>query len=326
MNEVADYVAQVRTALADLPPAIRDELLDDLPEHLAEVAAEGEGSLTERLGPPTAYAAELRAAAGAPAGRGRMPAMDARLHDVVVQARARLQAADAKTGPLIGYEKTSDFLRLLRPAWWVLRGYLAAMAVAYLLSNGPIGLLPRFEMGDSTVAGVVALVLFVIVSIWLGRRGSRLPRVPRLVLWAGIALLMLPAAVSLFEADEDAVREPYQGVSETYNDVGSVYVYDEQGRPLVNARVFDQFGNLVQPGVWWCPNEGGGMTTEVFPTCANPQPVNWQPAYVPPPPARGIPQSPSPAPEPTASPEPAPAPTGTPQPSATPTPAPTATG
>ncbi|MEE3919703.1 hypothetical protein V2I01_19575 [Micromonospora sp. BRA006-A] len=41
-QEITDYVDRVRAALADLPPAVRDELTEDLPEHLAEVAAEGE--------------------------------------------------------------------------------------------------------------------------------------------------------------------------------------------------------------------------------------------------------------------------------------------
>ena len=49
--------------LGDLPRKQRDELLEDLQQHLAEVGAEGEGSLTDQLGPPEAYAAELRSAA-----------------------------------------------------------------------------------------------------------------------------------------------------------------------------------------------------------------------------------------------------------------------
>ncbi|WP_433793465.1 HAAS signaling domain-containing protein [Actinoplanes sp. CA-252034] len=63
-DEIAVYVEGVREALAGLPAATRDELLEDLPEHLAEVLAEGGGSLYERLGPPAAYAAELSATAG----------------------------------------------------------------------------------------------------------------------------------------------------------------------------------------------------------------------------------------------------------------------
>ncbi|WP_425487277.1 HAAS signaling domain-containing protein, partial [Micromonospora maritima] len=68
-QEITDYVDRVRAALADLPPSVRDELTEDLPEHLAEVAAEGDGALVDRLGPPEAYAAELRTVAGAEPGR-----------------------------------------------------------------------------------------------------------------------------------------------------------------------------------------------------------------------------------------------------------------
>ena len=46
-NEHADgvtaYAATVRAQLADLPPMEREVLLEDLEQHLAEVAAEGEG-------------------------------------------------------------------------------------------------------------------------------------------------------------------------------------------------------------------------------------------------------------------------------------------
>ena len=63
-DEITAYVEAVRAALSGLPDAIRDELLEDLPEHLAEVAADDVGSLTDRLGPPSVYAAELLASAG----------------------------------------------------------------------------------------------------------------------------------------------------------------------------------------------------------------------------------------------------------------------
>src|SRR5437660_9913463 len=63
-NDVASYASAVRTALAPLPDAERESLLEDLENHLAEVASESDLSLQERLGPPEDYAAELRSAYG----------------------------------------------------------------------------------------------------------------------------------------------------------------------------------------------------------------------------------------------------------------------
>lgn len=67
--EVADYVAAVRAALHDLSEKERDEATQDLEAHLAEVAAElgddaGPQALRDRLGPPDAYAEQLREAVG----------------------------------------------------------------------------------------------------------------------------------------------------------------------------------------------------------------------------------------------------------------------
>ena len=63
-QEVLRYAAGVRAELADLTPAQRDDLFEDLEDHLSEVAAELDEPLQSRLGPPEIYAAELRASAG----------------------------------------------------------------------------------------------------------------------------------------------------------------------------------------------------------------------------------------------------------------------
>jgi hypothetical protein len=312
VNEVASYVARVRAALADLPPAVRDELLEDLPEHLAEVAAEGEGSLADRLGPPEAYAAELRAATGAPAAKSNL---DDRARDAVRKARARLRFLDAKSGPLIGYAKASDFLRLLTPAWWVLRGYLVAMGFAYLVSEDEdIGLLPRIDVGDRTVAGLVVLIGFVVGSIWLGHRRARLTRWPRRALAVGTALLVLPAIAGIVEADDRPT--PYQEVYSPASEVEDIFIYDEQGRPLENVRLYDQNGRPIQLGSpWSCSDQFSG--DYVYPLCPGRQPFRGPGAIEPSRPT----DSPTPSPA-TSSPTPSTEPTVTP----TPTPTPSATG
>src|SRR5688500_59282 len=111
-EEITRYVAAVRAALADLPPHERDELLEDLPEHLAEVVAEDDGSLRDRLGPPESYAAELRASAGlnpGPAGAGGGARLTARAGVVLAAAAGHARRWDAKLGPLLGYSRASEF-------------------------------------------------------------------------------------------------------------------------------------------------------------------------------------------------------------------------
>src|SRR5262245_59959935 len=131
-SQIGDYLDRVRAALADLPTDAREELLEDLPDHLAEVLAEDAGTLTERLGEPEAYAAELRAAAGlAAAGTGAAGAAAATV--LARPARQWLRGAaaraDARVGPALGYRRVSELLVQLRPGWWVLRGYLAGLLV-----------------------------------------------------------------------------------------------------------------------------------------------------------------------------------------------------
>jgi hypothetical protein len=68
---IANYLAQVRAELSDLPPGELDDVLDDVTGHLTDVAAELDGeptaaALENRLGTPLQYADELRTAAGYP--------------------------------------------------------------------------------------------------------------------------------------------------------------------------------------------------------------------------------------------------------------------
>src|SRR6202049_3561199 len=85
-DDVATYASSVRAALSDLPPAQAEVLLEDLEDHLREVASEAGGPLAERLGPPEQYAQELRAAYGAThAGGSRQ---DPALRDLRLAVRA----------------------------------------------------------------------------------------------------------------------------------------------------------------------------------------------------------------------------------------------
>ena len=94
------------------------------------MAAETGQPLTERLGPPERCAAELRAAAGVGSGPGGASP------SLVAAARrpaALVSTVDSRLGPLVGQVRLRDFRVLLRPAWWVLRGYLLTLVVVELV-------------------------------------------------------------------------------------------------------------------------------------------------------------------------------------------------
>jgi hypothetical protein len=252
-QEIARYAGRVRAALGDLAPTVRDELLEDLPEHLAEVAAEGEGSLVERLGPPETYAVELRTAAGV-VPPVTVVNLDQRIASAVGKGRDRLRALDSRLGPPIGYVRLSEFLLLLRPAWWVLRGYLAAMLITVMLTGAAFGLLPR--LGGSGLAAILLLAATVTGSIWLGRRTDRLGRRPRWIVHVGTVLLVFFGLVGFLEADSRATGGYNNNYSPVYTDqysgVQDVYVYDSEGRLLTDVRLFDQNGEPIRLGTPWC--------------------------------------------------------------------------
>ncbi|MBG0563205.1 HAAS signaling domain-containing protein [Actinoplanes aureus] len=278
-DEISLYVEGVRQALAHLPAATREELLEDLPEHLAEVLAEGGGSLTERLGTPQAYAAELSASAGITGSAPRPPARAARLAELRGRLGEATRRIDDRTGPLLGYAKASDFLVLLRPAWWVLRGYLAAMAFAYIFDDNSarIGLLPRVV--DNELFALLLLAGAILGSIWLGRRGQPAKPVPRLLLKAGTAVLAIYAVVGFFEADGQARQSTsYMDTSyvSEFGHVQDVFVYDNQGRLIKGAQLYDQNGQPIRLGDNGCTDQVTGEWRESrqlgYPRCPDQAP------------------------------------------------------
>jgi hypothetical protein len=315
-SDIAQYAAKVGAALADLPEDVRNDLLEDLPAHLAEVAAElraegGGATLADRLGPPGAYAAELRATLGHTGGPSRPAVWAGR---VVSRVRGRWHVLDRRLGPVIGYERLGDFLALLRPAWWVVRGWLAAMLVAQLWrDHDGLGLLPRLE--GSTLLGLLVLAGFVVGSIWLGRRTAAQPparRSARIALGGATAVLAVFGVVLWSEADDRSTRywdgQPVGGyAANPYDQVSDVFVLGADGQVVQGARLVDQDGNPVLVG--WCAQSNHNAFDAnwewriVYPACPDitPPRLPWAPA--------------SPAPLPWASPSPGAA---TPSPSADP--------
>ena len=243
--EVAAYARQVREALADVPPARLEELLEDLEEHLVEVAAETPGPLTDRLGSPVDYAAELRRAAGLPEPvAGETGTVDR----PGVLRRLREQYGDHRTVVAV-----RQFLPELRPAWWVIRGW-AAVAAVDAVFTGPVDLpLPTLGLG---VVGWLVTAAAVAWSVRWGLR-TRAAGTPLTHATAAanlvLAVCTLVALVGLVAAapGPDYASEvsydtgPSTLTHEDGTPITNIVPYGPDGGPLTGVLLYDQDGRPI---------------------------------------------------------------------------------
>ncbi len=265
-SEVAAYLAAIRAALEDLPATERDELLEDLEAHLYEVAAESDGGTLEAsLGSPTAYAAELRASAGLdPAPEVDVP-LSRRIERAVSTSSLWQGIGRALEQPFAVWLR--GFLSSLRPAWWVARGWLALFAVVVWSQGGQIEnyrndvVVPTFHY--SWFIGLVAVVLAIAASVWVGLRTDRLPT------WARHAIVVGNVVVLAYflscsndirsvartgygqssygpQPAVSATTQPYRGIAVNGRHPQNIYPYDAQGHLLTGVRLFDDRGQPIQ--------------------------------------------------------------------------------
>ncbi|MGY1801776.1 HAAS signaling domain-containing protein [Blastococcus sp. SYSU D00922] len=254
-RQAEDYLAAVEHELADLPAEDRSALLEDLALHLDAVTAEDDDRPVEvRLGPPAQYAADLRAAAGLPPRGGSAPRGDG--------PGDRLAAVRSAVAPAA--REVRRLLVELRPAWWVLRGYLVVL-VPCLLGSDRLEDVPVPAPLHSHLLGVLLVVAAVAGSVLLGRRA--LPTVARVGLVAAGVLLVLVAAGAALDLRGD-VRDGLSAAAWTpgppvpdetypllsrYGPVTDVLPYAADGTPLDGVLLYDQDGRPLHVGFqeWW---------------------------------------------------------------------------
>ncbi|WP_433219518.1 HAAS signaling domain-containing protein [Microtetraspora malaysiensis] len=242
-----EYARAVRAELDDLPAKDRDELLEDLDDHLAEVAAESDVPLEERLGSPAAYAAELRAAYGGRPARPRR-SVTGRVGAVPGEVHRRLLG-------LPPYRQFVTFLPELRPAWWAVRGYAAALVV--LSTVGQARLIP-----GNPVTWVFTL-LVVWASVWLGRRTTaraardgmgRWRRVPLILTnvaaaWAVLVGMAAAGHTGGYASSTELSAPPSVEVRNVASfDGGGIFnivPYAADGTALTDVRLYDQDGRPI---------------------------------------------------------------------------------
>lgn len=317
-DDVTTYAAIVRAQLADLPPLERDALLEDLEQHLAEVAAEGEGSLADRLGPPEEYAVELRAAymAGQQATETTQTAQTTQTNGAHLTESVR--AAAARVIDSDWARQMVAFLPELRPAWWVLRGYLAALILTAALSGGySLGPIP-----NPTTRHGLFQIFATVVAIWLsvriGRRSRTLPQGARFlavsanVLIAFFAVVVLGNMHSFVYSELIGTATPEQApfaAAFAGGPLTNIYPYSQDGKPLTNVLLYDQDGQPVTVGkseaqTSYPTGADGKAITNAYPLTQ--RHMNGDPVVAPrvafppwPTPSAGPSVSPSPTPNPT---------------------------
>ena len=231
--EVRAYARQVRAALADVPAEQLTELLDDLEDHLVEVAAEGGEPLAVRLGPPAEYAAELRRAAGLAPPAGPTGTADAAWSTGISARLDRLTASPQ-------YAAVRDFLPELRPAWWVLRAWaplVALDAVSFGRTSLPV---PSFGF---PLLGLVVTGAAIVWSVRLGLRARREPDRgdPRVAMVVNglLALFSLGALVAVADQPEPAMAY-------SYPEPGSTTLAHEDGEPITNIHPYSSTGDPLE--------------------------------------------------------------------------------
>ena len=310
-DDVATYAASVRAALSNLPTDQSEVLLEDLEDHLREVAAEAEGPLAERLGPPEQYAQELRSAYGAAHAGGRRPT--AALHDL-------RRAVDWVTASA-WYRQVRAFLPELRPAWWVLRAYLLVLVITVAFSPSyNIRPIPN-PFSSRGLLEIIAMAIAIVVSVRLGRRNRPLAKSGRMLAVAAnvlIALIAVPALASMGTfhpftmVESGGSGQTIQG-QQLYTPSGvvtNIYPYSRDGKPLTDVLLYDQDGRALT-----LDSKTGDATTD-YPVGADGQQIrNAYPLH-----QRHLSGDPVAAPRVALPPWPAQSPTVSPTPSPTPSP------
>ena len=246
--EIVAFAQGVRAALADLPAEEVDDLTDGLEADLAEAYAE---DLQRELPDPGAYATELRAAAGLPMRTKAKTGVLSGLAQSWTGTRAGVGVAIRRNPALAS---VVEFLGELRPAWWIVRAWLAAWLVAAFFGN---------ERGYGLAGSWwLVFVAFAVVSVQWGRGRWQGTGVPALIaignVLAVVAFLPVMAAADDGSDGGDFDRGFQSGVDATVNDpapdglqlrgqpVTNIFAYDAAGKLMRNVQLFNQDGKPLE--------------------------------------------------------------------------------
>ena len=272
---VAYYAARVRAELAGVDPEVVEDLTDgleaDLTEALLDELPEGEepaefltalelDTLDARFGSPDSYASELAQAAGVAIAPVTTTAKRRPLRTALTQAKAGVRADAAAFAARHRWARELvATLRVLRPVWWLARGFGLALVVASIVGWSSGDLMPR------NVGAWVLALTFTFVSVQWGQKrfgqGRWTRRLGLLLGWVAAIAVLLGHTLAGQSRVDRAWNEGFQAaVSSQPNDfdpspatsafgdgrpISNLFVFGPDGLPIDGAQIVDQDGQPV---------------------------------------------------------------------------------
>jgi hypothetical protein len=226
----ASYLERVSEGLSDLPNEDREEVLQDLEAHLAEL---DDAEIQRTLGDAASFVIEFRASAGLD------EPFDERRWEVLRALGERYADFSARLSGLTRWPT-------LRPGWVVIRGWVLVVAWSFLYDYEQFSRFPIPSVGSSSLTGLFLVVLVTGISIWSDRRQERPFRFASttlsfLAVW-GLIASFLNAPIP--ETYEEIPPYAEQLVGPEGNVITNIYAYDLEGKP-VEVLLFDQDGRPV---------------------------------------------------------------------------------
>lgn len=247
---IREFIADVARYFQDLPEPEQRDLLDDLQQHLMELAADDPEALDHELVDPSVYAAELRRSAGL----SDLEEADLRPSRVRLVRNGISERVD-RINQQPAVQEVREFLPHLRPAWWVVRGWVLTVAAAQLTAGGPwwrhVPVPGRHVVGLLLALGVIAF------SVRLGRDDrddSRPWRVVDVAARAALALGVFQALTGgmaveyVTYAEAEAQWEPPVLRHPDGEPITNLYLFDADGEPVEDVFVYDGVGRPVEIG------------------------------------------------------------------------------
>ncbi|MFN0026770.1 MAG: hypothetical protein ACKV2O_06230 [Acidimicrobiales bacterium] len=265
----ADYLDAVARRIGHLPASEAAGLLEDVRGQLLETTSEL--SEVERadprafealLGSAERFATEYLAAAGIVSEDDEAPARPGFFANLAtVEPFAGWRRGARRTLSRPGVLAVSGFLPELRPAWWVLRGYLV-VAVIPLLSDprAAAASFPFPRVFGSALLGTLLVAVTIPLSVRVGRRGliagtkgepRRAVKAMNALIGALTLLAVLGARPPHYQFQEAVVgANPvvFGGYLRQPDDkpITNILPYDLQGNALVDVLLYDQDGQPLR--------------------------------------------------------------------------------